>query len=90
MNTPEFLVKNFEKQQDFCTQMWPAEWMGKAYGVTWWLVLGVCPVSVMAALYFRVVYTLWFKSDVSSEQNNMQQVGKNNLLKTIITWERSK
>ncbi|XP_022805054.1 neuropeptide FF receptor 2-like [Stylophora pistillata] len=73
MNTPEFLVKNFEKQQDFCTQFWPAEWMGKAFAITWWLVLGVSPVSIMLVLYSRVVYTLWFKQNASTEQTNMQQ-----------------
>lgn len=74
MNTPEFLVKNYEKKQDFCTQTWPDEWMGKAYGVTWWLVLGVFPVLLMAALYSRVVYTLWFKRDGNNETNIRQQV----------------
>lgn len=76
MNTPEFLVKNYDKGQDFCTQYWPDEWMGKAYGVAWWLVLGVFPVLLMAALYSRVVYTLWFKRDGNNETNNLQQVNK--------------
>ncbi|KAL9957299.1 hypothetical protein ACROYT_G038918 [Oculina patagonica] len=73
MNTPEFLVKNYDKEQDFCTQFWPDEWMGKAYGVAWWLVLGVFPVILMAALYSRVVYTLWFKREGSNETNTRQQ-----------------
>ena len=74
MNGPEFLAKNFDKELDFCTQMFPEEWMGKAYSLTWFLVFGIFPVSLMTTVYSRVVYTLWFKREESNEYNYRQQV----------------
>ena len=68
MNIPWFLALNFVKEMGECRDMWPAKWMGKAYSITWFLFGSFCPISLMAALYIRVVYTLWFKRGEASQQ----------------------
>ena len=72
MNGPEFLAKNFDKELDYCTQIFPEEWMGKAYSLFWFLMLGIFPVLLMATVYSRVVYSLWFKRDELNEHNYQQ------------------
>ena len=74
MNGPEFLAKTYDKKTDYCTQMFPEEWMGKAYSLFWFLMLGIFPVSLMATVYSRVVYSLWFKRDAPNEHSCRQQV----------------
>ena len=71
---PEFLVRNFDKNVDYCVHVWPEEWMGEAYSWIWFLVLALFPVTFMVALYSRVIYTLWFKSGKPDVYNYRQQV----------------
>ena len=48
--------------------------MGKTYTLIWFLLLAVFPVVLMAALYSRVVYTLWFYRPQHHAFDNRQQV----------------
>ena len=103
MYIPWFLALNFVKEMGECRDMWPAKWMGKAYSITWFLFGSFCPISLMAALYIRVVYTLWFKRGEASQQqvgNKPLQWQKANfffpfvhffhIMDTICAWINSK
>jgi len=76
LNIPGFLVKNFDEEARFCIRSYPKEWMGKAFTLTWFLVLGFLPVALMVALYVRVVYTLWFKGQELDRNKSRQGVMK--------------
>ena len=72
MNIPGFLVKNYDEKARFCIRSYPEEWMGKAFTLTWFLVLGFLPVSLMVAVYARIVFTLWFKRPELNRPNSRQ------------------
>ena len=40
-----------------------------------WLLLVIASAVTMIALYSKVVYTLWFKSNENNPLNHKQQVG---------------
>ena len=46
--------------------------MGKAYSMLCFLVFGLLPIPLMVALYFKVVYSLWFKRN--DELSHQQMV----------------
>ena len=72
---PLFLSRNFDKEKDWCVSTWSEEWMGKTYGMVWFLFTGFFPVTFMIALYSQVVYTLWFtRSKPRGRQHCVQQV----------------
>ena len=48
------------------------DWMPKAYDILWSSIV-LLAVVLMAVLYCRVVYTLWFKRDVHGNQLAFQQ-----------------
>lgn len=62
-NLPLFLVVRYSEDLDFCYEVWPVPWYMKAYSVSWLIVIGILPVSIMAGLYSRVVYNLWVRGD---------------------------
>ena len=68
LNIPWILLENYSEELGACSGTWPAKWMIKAYSMTWFLLMGFLPVSLMAALYIRVVYALWFKRGEHSQQ----------------------
>ena len=70
MNIPMFFFGEYDEEEDECTEVYPKEWIEKAYSVTWFLFTAFLPVSFMIALYTRVVYSLWFKHG----QHKTQQV----------------
>ena len=74
MCLPGFIVKNFDPKAAFCIRGYPEKWMGKTYTILWCLLLAFFPVVIMAVLYFRVVYTLWFHPPEHSAFDNRQQV----------------
>ena len=74
MNGPDFLVRNFNKESDYCVQTFPEEWMGQAYAMAWFLFLAFVPVLLITTLYSRVIYTLWFKGEKTNDYNCRQQV----------------
>ncbi|XP_068708163.1 pyroglutamylated RF-amide peptide receptor-like [Montipora foliosa] len=73
MCLPGFIVKNFDPKATFCIRGYPEKWMGKTYTMLWCLLLAFFPVVIMAVLYFRVVYTLWFHRPEHSAFDNRQQ-----------------
>lgn len=75
LNIPLFLVTDIEKVESeiFCVYLWPKDWMAKATSVTW-LVMVVLSMALMAVLYSRVVYTLWFKRNDDNQLTHQQQV----------------
>lgn len=73
LNIPLFLTIYFDKKADFCMEYWPKpDWLPKAYSSTWFFVAGVIPITIMTALYSRVVYSLWFKR--GGRENTQQGV----------------
>ena len=68
MFIPWVLALNVVKDSGECSEVWPEKWMSKAYSMTWFLLGSFFPVSLMAALYIRVIYTLWFKHGEPSQQ----------------------
>lgn len=62
-NLPLFLVVQYNEDSDFCHEVWPRRWYLKAYSMSWLLVIGLLPVSIMTFLYSRVVYKLWVRGE---------------------------
>ena len=58
--------------------------MPKAYFITW-SGLVVISFTLMAALYFLVVYALWFKRNVDGELTYQQQVWVNGAILHVIS-----
>ena len=74
-NCPQFLVKDITKikGRNLCLLLWSKEWMGVAYSMAWFAVV-VISLALMALLYSRVVYTLWFKRNDDSQLTHQQKV----------------
>ena len=62
-NTPIFLMIKVEGNA--CVNVWVygGDWIPKAYYLIWSAMV-VLAVVLMAGLYSRIVYTLWFKRDI--------------------------
>ena len=81
LNLPLFLVTIFDESNGDCKWNWPERWVGGAYDTAWLVLLAIIPLIVMAGLYSRVVYALWFKRNDDNELAFQQKVGirkKNN------------
>lgn len=63
-------------EEKACTHICAEEWMNRVYSSTWFLFVAFFPVCLMATLYARVVYALWFKHKNSTENSGRQQVWK--------------
>ena len=74
VNAPVFLAVEFINESSACERKWPEKWMPRAYNVAWFVVMAIIPLTVMAALYSRVVYRLWFQPAENSELNQQQKV----------------
>ena len=61
-NIPSFIYRRYNEKQKYCINTWPSVWVGKAYSLSW-LFLAVLSTSLMAVLYFRVAYAMWFKKE---------------------------
>lgn len=61
-------------QDNTCVNIWVygEDWMPKAYDILWSSTV-LLAVALMAGLYSRVVYTLWFKRDVCDNQLAFEQ-----------------
>lgn len=59
-NMPLFFAIYYNEETRFCSEAWPSPAYGKANSTVWLLVVGIIPASIMAFLYSRVVYDLWF------------------------------
>lgn len=75
LNFPVFLVKDIgkEKTGNLCVSIWPADWMQRAYSLSWKVVVFLS-CAVMAGLYSRVVYMLWFKRNDDNGLEHRQKV----------------
>ena len=73
LNIPLFLVVSFDEESHSCVEIWPENWMPKAYSLIW-LALVIISISIMVGLYSRVVYTLWFKRDNNRQLTCQQKV----------------
>ena len=58
-----------------CVNVWVygEDWIPKAYDLLWSTMVGLA-VVLMAGLYSRIVYTLWFKRDPENEITFQQRV----------------
>ena len=70
---PLFLVTGFNKSTNTCAQIFPEKWMAIVNSWAWFL-LPALSTALMAGLYSRVVYTLWFKKNVDGQLTFQQQV----------------
>lgn len=57
---PLFFVMKYNKQKDFCTEVWPKNVLPQAYGIVW-LLYGGLPIPVMGYLYVRIIKVLWYE-----------------------------
>lgn len=80
INIPEFLSLDFNHNIASCILAWPEKWMGKAYSMLVFLVFALLPIPLMAALYSKVVYNLWFKRTEDNELSHQQKVS------IIVKW----
>lgn len=74
INLPLFVVVTV--RDNTCVNIWVygEDWLPKAYDILWSSTV-LLAVVLMAGLYSRVVYTLWFKRDVHDNQLAFQQRG---------------
>ncbi|XP_078349122.1 pyroglutamylated RF-amide peptide receptor-like [Oculina patagonica] len=75
VNIPLFLIVDIEmeKNSNFCVYAWSEEWMGKAHSWALLVLQTALPLSLMAVLYSRVVYTLWFKGNDENQLTSRQR-----------------
>ena len=71
-NIPSFIYRRYNEEQKYCINTWPSVWVGKAYSLSW-LLLAVLSTSLMAVLYFRVAYTMWFKKEEHRRESTLRQ-----------------
>ena len=71
-NIPSFIYRRYNENKKYCINTWPSVWVGKAYSLSW-LLLAVLSASLMAVLYFRVAYTMWFKKEEHRRESNLRQ-----------------
>ena len=75
VNIPLFLALSV-KNNARCGWM-NEEWIPKAYFL-YWSAIVVVAMAIMAGLYSRIVYTLWFKRDRDNQLAFQQRVSINN------------
>ena len=62
-------------KDNICDSM-EAEWLRKPY-IVYWTAIVVAAMVLMAGLYSRIVYTLWFKRDTENQLTFQQRVSIN-------------
>lgn len=73
--TPGFWATTYIKEINGCALSFSKPIYAKLYTVGWSVVAGVIPISIMGALYSRVVHRLWFV------KNNAAEVTQRSLLR---------
>ena len=73
VNIPRFLALNVK---DSACMLMEKEWTLKAYFL-FWSAFVVVAIAIMAGLYCRIVYTLWFKRDPDNRLTFQQRVNIN-------------
>ena len=69
LEIPNYIFTNVK--DDICLPRWPEEWMFVTYYWIWFAV-EVLLVALMAGLYTKAVYTLWFKRNDGHNLRNCQ------------------
>ena len=64
---PGFWATTYIKEIKGCAHSFSKPIYAELYTVGWSVVAGVIPISIMGALYARVVYRLWFVNSDASE-----------------------
>ena len=64
---PGFLATTYIKEFKGCAHSFSKPTYAKLYTVGWSVVAGVIPISIMTALYSKVVYRLWFVNNATTE-----------------------
>ena len=64
---PGFLATTYIKEIRGCGHSFSKVIYAKVYTVGWSVVAGVIPIGIMGALYFRVVYRLWFVKETTTD-----------------------
>ena len=64
---PGFWATTYIKEIKGCAHSFSKPIYAKLYTVGWSVVAGVIPISIMGALYSRVVYQLWFVKNNTAE-----------------------
>ena len=64
---PGFWATAYNKEMKGCAHSFSKPIYAKLYTVGWSVVAGVIPISIMGALYSRVVYRLWFVNSAATE-----------------------
>ena len=64
---PGFWATTYIKEIKGCGHSFSKPIYAKVYTVGWSVVAGVIPISIMGALYSRVVYRLWFVNSAATE-----------------------
>ena len=64
---PGFWAMVYQKDTKSCGHSWRKAIYAEAYTIGWTIVAGIIPISIMAGLYSRVVYRLWFTRDTTTE-----------------------
>lgn len=64
---PGFWATAYNKEMKGCAHSFSKPIFAKLYTVGWSVVAGVIPISIMGALYSRVVYRLWFVNSAATE-----------------------
>lgn len=65
--SPGFFITTFITEYQMCGHQWPKAIYAKIYTVGWTLVAGIIPIGIMALLYCRIIYRLWFTKDKTTE-----------------------
>ena len=68
----------FKVKDNACAWM-DEEWLGKPF-ILLWTAIVVAAMVLMAGLYSRIVYTLWFKRDPENQLTFQQRVSINKFI----------
>ena len=64
---PGFWATTYIEEIQGCAHNFSKPIYAKLYTIGWSVVAGVIPISIMGALYFKVVYRLWFVNNSATE-----------------------
>lgn len=64
---PGFWAMVYRTDINGCGHSWSKPIYAEAYTIGWTIVAGIIPISIMAGLYSKVVYRLWFGRDTTTE-----------------------
>ena len=89
-NLPLFIVRelnlNIKETGFLCRSYWPSKQLAIAYNFLWLVFVGVVPVGLMAVLYGRIVFSLWFhQNSVTYEAQKARLKSRKRVTKMLVT-----